>query len=238
MYYIEVNGERSDHLGLKMLVGMERINAVDDVEEIEVLGRDGVLIRDNQRKRPIQRNFEFTVEDDRELINIEERLTEWLDFTGFKDAVLSWDDDYIYRIRPFKAFDLDEIVFKFGKLNLGFQFHPVKYWRGGRNPIEITSGDVLTNRERNIAQPTIKIEGDGDISLFINGRETRFENVQDGVIIESEKRLVHWDTRPQWQKLMRLSENDFPYFDKGENEITFTGEVTKIEVTPNWSVKL
>lgn len=238
MYYIEVNGERSDFLGLKMLVGMDRVNAEDDVEEIEVLGRDGVLIRDNQRKRPVRRSFEFTVQDEFELVNIEEKLTNWLDFKDFREATLSWDDNYVYRIRPSKAYNLDEIVFRFGKVRLEFQFHPVKYSRSGKREVQLKSGDILHNRECNVSQPVFKIEGDGDISIFVNGRETRFENVQDGVIIDSERRLVHWDTRPQWQKMMRLSENDFPYFDVGENKVTFTGDVTKLTVIPNWGVKL
>lgn len=45
--FIKFNGSKSDDFGLRLLSGFNHTSAKHDVEEIEVIGRDGVLLKDN-----------------------------------------------------------------------------------------------------------------------------------------------------------------------------------------------
>lgn len=238
MSYIKVNGQYSADLGLQLLRGFDRTSAENDVSEIEILGRDGVVTVDNNRKKNIDRTYYFTARDDDEIIHLEEKLTEWLDFAGYQEMELGWDDEYLYEARLIRPFNPKELFANFSYFSLDFRFQPYKFLKKGMQEIQVSNGQTIKNIGTKIASPLVKLVGTApSMILTINGRKTEFKNVQDGIVIDTHRRLVYWDNNAKWDNFVRWGNDDFPTLDIGDNLIEFTG-ADSMSMIPRWVVSL
>ena len=59
--FIKFDGKKSSDFGLKIINDIEFSSTSYDVETIEVPGRDGVLLKDNQRLKPVKREFPMKI---------------------------------------------------------------------------------------------------------------------------------------------------------------------------------
>lgn len=64
MRYIEFNGIKSNDLGLLLERERSVKSTSNDVNLIEVDGRDGVLIKDNERLKAVEQDFPFSLVGD------------------------------------------------------------------------------------------------------------------------------------------------------------------------------
>lgn len=64
MRYIEFNGTKSNDLGLLLERERSVKSTSNDVNLIEVDGRDGVLIKDNERLKAVEQDFPFSLVSD------------------------------------------------------------------------------------------------------------------------------------------------------------------------------
>ena len=94
--------------------------------------------------------------------------------------------------------------------------------------ITITPPDTVTNPAYK-SEPLIRINGDGDVTLIINGRQTIIEGIVDYIDIDSELKIAYRGTVNEGNKL----KSDFPYLDSGANAISAVG-ATSIVITPRW----
>lgn len=170
-------------------------------------------------------------------MNTQEKMSDWLGFPGWSDLELGWDSEYMYKASVSRNVDINTIFNNFGQMRLELLLHPVKYLKSGNTVISVTSGQTITNPTKTTAKPVIELTGTGDMSIFINGKETRFKNVQGKITIDSENRLVYRDVTAEWSRLVRLSNDDFPILKPGANRIVFNG-ATSVKIKPRWAVGL
>lgn len=235
--YIQFNGQKSVDLGLRILNDVEHPSTHYDVEKVEVPGRDGVLLKSNNRLVPVEKSFPCALKTSTNVTKAQESIAAWLAVKGWHDLVLSWDSDYIYRASVIEGFSVKEVLRQFGKLKLNFLVHPIKYLVSGRDRVELTSGMTVVNIGNVIAKPTITLRGTGNGSITINGRVTAFENVQDELVIDMDKHLVYSGNLAAWDKIVRTTDSAMPSLDIGSNLITWTGDFT-VSMVPNWGVKV
>ncbi|HEQ9697844.1 distal tail protein Dit [Streptococcus pyogenes] len=235
MRYIEFNGTKSNDLGLLLERERSIKSTNNDVDLIEVAGRDGVLIKDNERLKAVEQDFPFSLVGD-VAVN-QQKISEWLHVKGWHDLVLSWDKDYIYRASVVNLFEIDEILKQFGRLKVNFLIHPIKYLKTGKQEVSLVNGGTLQNPGNVQAKPILKIKGTGDGVLTINGFETGLENVQRELVIDMERHLVYKDVLSAWDNIVRTKRHRMPLFDVGQNTISWTGNFT-ITAVPNWGVKV
>lgn len=237
MSYIKINGTRSDELGLRMLGKLTHNSAKKDIDTVTILGRDGVLLIDNERLEPVDIDLDFTIDDKENLVNKLELISDWLSFKGWSDCELGWDDKFVYKVTHITDFSIKEMFHNFGQIRLSFLAQPFKYALQGLQANKVTSGTVISNTGNVVAKPLLNVSGDGEMTITINGRTTYLTNVQEGVVLDSESRQIYYRNESRWGNLVRKSDDDFPYLDKGDNTIEFTG-VTSVEIVPRWRVKL
>ncbi|MCW6681616.1 phage tail protein [Aerococcaceae bacterium NML160702] len=237
MSEITFNGRKSTEFGLRLLSGFDYVSAQDDIDTIEVIGRDGVLLKDNKRLRPVNVSYSFTVTDTQGLTHKLEDISRWLHTKGWHDLVLDWDRDYIYRASYNSRLNISEVFHNFGMLKLDFLLHPIKYLKTGREVINVEDGIRLINAGTLPSKPIITITGNGNMTLSINRKRLVLENVQNSITIDSERRLIYNDSGAQWDKVVRLSEDDFPVIGIGDNDIEITG-ATNMKIIPNWAVRV
>lgn len=235
--FIKFDGKKSSDFGLNIINDIEFSSTSYDVETIEVPGRDGVLLKDNQRLKPVKREFPMKFHTVERLTTSEVAISDWLNVKGWKELEFSWEPDYIYLATFIESFSVKELLRNFGEVKLNFLIHPIKFLKTGRNEIPLTNGMTLKNLGNVQSKPLIKIIGNGDGILTINGYQLSLESVQNELTIDMQKHLVYSGNLSAWDKITRNGKHRMPLFDVGDNMISWTGNFTMTAV-PNWGVKL
>lgn len=223
MAEIIYNGQSTKDFKLKILNDVTHELSAYDIEPLAVLGRDGVLLLDNQRLKPVERSFPMRLEDG--VYQSTTEIAEWLGAKGWHDLELSWDDGYVYQATVINTISIVEVLKQLGKLQVVFLVHPIKYFKDN-SETTITSGSTILNRGNVQAQPLIKLTGSGDTTITINGRRTVLEDVQGSIILDMKKRMVYSGNLSAWEKVVREENAVFPHLDVGENTILWTGDFT------------
>lgn len=240
MAYIKFDGTRSDDIGLILENDMTHISSSRDVETVNIAGRDGSLLIDNNRLNTVEQPFPFIVKPKAKTVGqVSQDIAKWLDVKGYKDLEKSWDDKYIYKATYLETFEVSEVIRQFGRVQLTFLLHPIKYLKDGQKEITVTTGKIINNRGNQVAHPIIKLTGTGDTTITINGRQTKLKGIQGELIWDTERKLVYkGNFTSQWDKIVAESgKYNTPYLDTGNNKITFTGNFT-MKMTTNEGDKI
>ena len=143
--------------------------------------------------------------------------------------VFSFQDDKKYTAQVVNAIDFKQVYRYFSEFQIIFNCRPFKY--AVENNIETinTSGAKVTNSGTIESEPVINIYGRGDIKLKINDDEITIKNVDEYVTINSVLKDAYKDEVLKNGDMI----GEFPLFKVGENIISFSGNVSKIEVEIN-----
>ena len=150
---------------------------------------------------------------------------------GYMELIDAYDPNY-YRLAAYAdAYNLEQELPCLGKSTIQFNCKPFKYLIEGRRVITLTAASSLHNPEFFSSKPYIKITGSGNITLSVNNNNFVFKNVDEYIEIDSEIMNAYKGTTSQNSKMFTPT---FPEFKKGDNSISWTGSVTKVEIIPRW----
>lgn len=96
---------------------------------------------------------------------------------------------------------------------------------------EVTKAATIYNTEGFTATPYIKITGSGGITLYINNRAHTFKDVNEYIEIDGEIMNAYKGDLLQNSKMVTEL---FPKLTAGANNISWAGNVTKVEIIPRW----
>jgi phage-related protein len=153
----------------------------------------------------------------------------------FKDGWQELIDDYepdVFRLAYYTGgFDAENRFTRLGKFDIAFRCRPERFLMLGKNPVDITSGDILTNPTKNSSKPLIHIEGSGNGTLTIQGQTITITGMTDYLNIDCDKMDVY---RLPNENKNSLMEGSFPVLYSGNNTITFTGGISAVSIIPKW----
>ncbi len=89
---------------------------------------------------------------------------------------------------------------------------------------------TISNLCTRYSKPIVTIYGTGNINIFINGNQISLINVEEYITINSVKLRTYKDLVRQNEKKI----GDYPALLVGDNIVSWSGTVTKIEIIPNW----
>ena len=99
------------------------------------------------------------------------------------------------------------------------------------SPITVTrSGEFITNPGSVSSEPVITVIGSGNITLMVGLTITELENISDSITLDTT--LVE-----AYQGVYSMNSHvsgDFPVLLPGPNAISWSGNVSKILIQPNW----
>lgn len=204
-------------------------------ETIDIPGRDGsVNIFEKYPDLVIPIKFVFI--SGRDFWIRKSSITQWLNSKANSPLYYSEDKSMFYNVKKIVLSDFTTEGNKIRRVAANFTIESYMYLYEGNEIIEINSPTKIYNgRATHISLPYLKIYGSGDINLNINNRVTQFKNISDFIEIDSKK--------PNCYKTINgiiTNSNDsmfssiFPYLDPGENEISWSGNLSKIEIIPRW----
>lgn len=232
------NGKTNTEFGLRVAEGKKISTSGLDVERVAVPGRDGELLISNNRLNSAELSFPVNFVKEKGLIATEVyKISEWLNVEGYKDLTISYDPDFIYRAAYLETFSIEETMRQFGKTTINFMCYPIKYFKDGMQRQNLSNGLALNGKGNVKTKPIIKLTGNGETVLTINGRKTKLKDVQGNIVLDMQSNQVYSGNLSAWNKVVRSPEFVMPFLDAGRNLISWTGNFS-VEITPFWGVKI
>lgn len=200
-----------------------------DVTEIEVPGRDGVLIQDNGRYKPITipAKLVFISDDESEWADDYAELQKWLATQG---TMLMFSDDtsHFYYCYYAKIETTKREALRCGKLDIQFVCAPYRYVLLGI--INYDPEDVLENPYCE-CHPIYYIKGVGTCTLTVNGNSIT-AYVTSKLYIDTE-RMIAYTSDDEVSNTSVSGNYDELWLAEGTNTIEITDDFT-LKVTPYW----
>jgi len=221
-YFIWKNeNSRDKYVMVNKLPEIERPEA--NIEKVVVPGRDGFLTQDDGTYQSTVKACECELTRGG---NIDE-ISAWL--VGTDEITFSNEPDKKYKATIINKIPFSKIVTQVHSFIVIFDCQPRKY-SIDNSIITLNAPGMIYNPGSTNAKPILKLYGTGSIDLVVNSNIVHLTNVSSYVMIDSELVDSYKDTV--------LKNNDmsgeFPELIPGSNAISWTGTVTKIEITPNW----
>ena len=113
---------------------------------------------------------------------------------------------------------------------VNFRCKPFWYADGTSKATLTASGSSVNNPGDIYSEPVITIRGSGDITLMIGQNIVELSDITEGIVIDSALQEAYWGMELR----NHCMSGDFPKLYPGSNPISWTGDVTIIEIEPNW----
>lgn len=223
MAEIIYNGQSTKDFNLRILNDVTHELSSYDIEAQAVPGRDGVLLLDNQRLKPVDRGFPLRLGDD--VYPKTTEIAEWLGVKGWHELELSWDEGYIYQATVINTISISEVLKQLGRLQVVFLVHPIKYFKDN-SKVTVAKEETIVNRGNVEAYPLIELTGSGNTTITINGRKLSLEDVQGSITLDMKNRMIYKGNLSAWDNVVREENSEFPYLDVGNNKVSWTGDFT------------
>lgn len=198
-----------------------------NIQYLDVPGRSGSLKVDDATFKDIIIPIQCGFRDDNVAYKAD-NIKVWLN-SGEGPLILSNQPDRYYLAHVSDQIDISQEYWAFGKFLVNFRCKPFKY-AVNNSPISLTTPGSITNLATMDSKPIIKIYGTGTIDLRINNTSIHLTNIIDYVAIDS----VLMDAYKDSTLMNNNMSGEFPSLQVGTNTISWTGSVTKVEITPNW----
>ena len=220
-YFIFNNISSEDYLMVNALPPI--IKAQQNIEKKEIEGRDGFLTINSETYKGIVKPVECTIFSLEDI----DFICGWLN--GSSDVIFSNEPDKIYKATIINQIEFKKIAVEFHSLIIQFDCQPHKY-SISNDVMTLTSAGIVYNATTTDSKPIMTIYGSGNVNLTINGITIYLTNVDEYVTLDS----YMIDAYKETQLKNNDMDGEFPILEVGNNAISWTGSVSKIEITPNW----
>lgn len=194
------------------------------VETITVDGRHGSLTSLGAFK-DITFPIEYNILEEE---NIKPLLRKIRGYFFGKKVLQFTDDDVFYKIKSLQITETDNQIEEYGLFTVAFVCDPFQYEKSPNRTI--TTGTTIINPGTIESEPLIKIFGTGDIKIIINDDSFQITGLTDYISVDCELKETHRNKVSKNKNMV----GGYPTFKPGNNKISFTGNVTKLEVETRW----
>ena len=106
------------------------------------------------------------------------------------------------------------------------------FWYPENVPVETltASTSLLINPGSVYSEPTITVYGSGEITLMVGTQIVELTDIEDSITLNTSLMEAYKDTT----SMNSCMSGDFPTLPPGQNAISWTGNVTKVVIQPNW----
>lgn len=201
------------------------------IEETEILGRDGTLIKDYGTYNNIEIEVEYNFIDRKDFNNKNRLIRKWINNIEDNKLVFSDNADYYYKVKYCKLDVIERTYKSYGTFTLTFICEPFQYVIDN-NIIAIKNGQTIMN-EGYTCKPTYKLSGEGLVKLKINNNEEVSIQLGQETTIDTELMLCY-RAKEQNNTIMAGEYKDLYLDGYSNNTISWTGNITRLEITPNY----
>lgn len=198
------------------------------IEKFSVRGRSGDLTIDTGAYENVTLPYDVFVPH-----NQVSAFVNWLKtVVGYQRLENTYEPD-VFRMALYEdELTVDNIMGQFGQATIEFNAKPQRFLKSGETTLMFTtSGEALLN-EYEEALPLIVINGSDDVTFAINNNAVNITGLDTTITLDSETKNCYRGTL-NLNNTVSLT-NKFPVLEKGANTISWSGNVTSVEITPRW----
>lgn len=234
-YFIFKNENSLDDYNLLVTKGFDYKINNENYEEIEIEGRSGTLTRNKGTYPDLLLPFELMLmhKNKYNIYDLADKLTDWLTDLSDNNDLIYDREDRCYKVKKVIFGDLVNDISVGGSINIDFLCEPFKYIP---NEADI---NLATNGRINYlgtvpGKANIKIYGNGNIQLTINNETVQINNVDGYVELDSKLSLcLNQDKTSKSRDMI----GKFPLISRGDNNISWVGNVTRVTIQPRTAFK-
>ena len=228
--YIFYNNINSNDLGLIIENTPEIPTANFVYDEIEIDGGENLTTKSGFSDIEFKIDFVYFAEPS-EYLKKKQRIDSWLLDNVNKYLTYSLDNFSVYRVKKVSIDNTTTTSRTVRHFTVTFSCTGLKYMSSGLDLLELaTTGIKINNSGDYESKPLLKIFGSGNITISIGSNSFTVNNVNNYVVIDSELKECYKDSTNMGKNMT----GDYPILLVGENTISWTGNVTKVELTPRW----
>lgn len=206
-----------------------------DVESTSVPGRNGDIITENARtgRRRYQNvDIKYKAFFFNGLPAKTAAVKAWLlSPIGYQKLQDTYDPDFFRMAVCKDALEFDVTAQKAAEMELTFNCKPQRWSVDGQKAIRLDSRSTLKNPFAFPAQPIFKVYGDSGGELYVGEEKITIHSIKDYVLLNCE---THNAYNASGFCNETIFSDDFPELPEGKTQITWTGGITAVEVTPRW----
>ena len=113
---------------------------------------------------------------------------------------------------------------------VNFRCQPFWYQENVPEITVTTSGTFVNNPGSVYSEPVITVHGSGEITLMVGMTIVELDGITDSITLDTPLMEAYKDTT----SMNSCMSGDFPTLLPGQNAISWTGNVTKVVIQPNW----
>ena len=113
---------------------------------------------------------------------------------------------------------------------VNFRCQPFWYQENVPEITVTTSGAFITNPGSVYSEPVITVYGSGEITLMVGMTIVELDGITDSITLDTPLMEAYKDMT----SMNGCMSGDFPTLLPGSNAISWTGNVTKVVIQPNW----
>lgn len=201
-------------------------------ETINVPGRRGSLnIFQYYNDNEITVNFGFKTKQNITLKKSD--ILAWLNSKICTELVISDDKSIFYKVNKVSVSGFDGDNIKGFKCT--FTIDPFVFLKEGNETMEIYNATTIYNgKATQDSEPYLKIYGNGDITVNINNQNLILKSVDSYIEVDSKLKNCYKNVNGVIMNCNNKMYSSFPVLEVGENNISWSGSVSKIEIIPRW----
>ncbi len=204
--------------------------AITDMANIPVANEtiemaNGYIIRSGEYL-PIELPITFRSKNLKNIIDHQEEILDWLYNVKDNKLILSFMPNRYYIVKNVVVDNISRDFDKYNTISVTFTLEPFKYDIYDKTMI-LTKSEKIYYMGNAKGKPKLKIYGSGNIELTINSETIQIKNIDEYVELDSKFLLC---LNKNQQSKSRDMSGGFPILTKGINNISWTGNVTKIEL--------
>lgn len=201
-----------------------------DVETIEIPGRNGELTIDNGRWHNVTVSYPvFIAPPFRENAAA---ARAWLcRVPGYRRLEDERYPDVFRKARLTGGVEIAPTTdLRAGRATINFSCAPQRWLKCGEVPVTFTGPGALINPTGYEAQPLVVVYGTGSGSVIIGGSTVAISEIGGSITLDTEIQRAYSGMTPKDS----VVSGTFPVLGEGTSAISFSGGVTRVEITPRW----
>ena len=234
-----IGGFISMNHGIIMTESPPEVFPERDVEVISIPGRSGDIVKDNGRYKnvPIPYKCAYLPEDDQTMRHDAIYVIGALQpTTEYRRLENTYDPDHFRMARVSSNITLKSLVEQIGTFQVLFDCKPQRFLKLGEQAVDFTAPGVLRNPTLFRAKPIITIYGTGAGTVTVGDQTVIVKSIEDQITLDCDLQHAYRQVGEGAPENMNtnISAPDFPQLPAGENTVSWTGDIERVEIIPRW----
>lgn len=204
-------------------------------EVTPIPGRNGDHIVDNGNYLNVERSYTINFGDEgADYASLASKISNFLNTSlGYVRLEDSYTPDQYVMARYKGGVSMQQIMQQAVTGVITFDRKPERFLKKGEIPMRVSNGSFIINNTPNPSKPIIKVSGTAAGTVKIGSYEIKINAISEYVTLDCENESAYKGGLNCNRDVEAVGRR-FPTLVPGRNNVSFTGGITAVDITPRW----